>query len=195
MGGRRQRILADDPQRLDSPLKDTHRSPLVAFYRDGAPDDEGRTLAEILAWDDDRLEAVHSFIQWLFPLPEPSGANPSAPILGTTTIITFRSSVAMQQRLRQAFDRMLRFYGFALTQGPTGIVIDRSPNFADRSRNWLSPGNHNHLRLTRILRSTFLLGLEGESKALFHTLNALYREYPDRIPARTHAYWSSAAGS
>ena len=49
--------------------------PLVAFYRDGARDDEGRTLAEILAWDDDRLEEIHDFIQWLFPLPERSGAN------------------------------------------------------------------------------------------------------------------------
>jgi len=180
---------------MATPLNDTHRSPLVAFYRDGAPDDEGRTLAEILAWDDDHLEAVHSFIQWLFPLTEPSGANPSAPILGTTTIITFQTSIAMQQRLRQSFDRMLRFYGLVLTQGPSGIVIERAPNFADRARNWLSPGNHNHLRLTRILRSTLLLGLEGESKALFQTLNALYREYPDRIPARWVGYWCSAAGS
>ncbi len=177
------------------PLTAAHTSPLVAFYRDGSPDDEGRTLAEILAWDDDRLEAVHTFIQWLFPLAEPSGANPDAPILGTTTIITFRSSIAMQQRLRQAFDRMLRFYGFVLTQGANGMAIERAPNFAERARNWLSPGNHNHLRLTRMLRSTFLLGLEGESKALFHALNAVYREYPDRIPARTHAFWSSAVGS
>jgi hypothetical protein len=55
--------------------------------------------------------------------------------------------------------------------------------------------NHNHLRLTRILRSTLLLGLEPESKALFGALNALYREHPDSIPARTHAFWSSAVGS
>jgi len=52
--------------------------------------------------------------------------------------------------------------------------------------------NHNHLRLTRILRSTLLLGLGAESKALFDALNAIYREFPDRIPARTHAYWSDA---
>ena len=55
--------------------------------------------------------------------------------------------------------------------------------------------NHNHLRLTRILRSTLLLGLEAESKALFHALNSIYREFPDRIPARTHAFWSNAAQS
>jgi len=169
--------------------------PIVAFYREGATDDEGRTLAEILAWDDDRLEAVHNFIQWLFPLPEPSGANPHAPILDPATILTFHSSIAMQDRLRQSFQRMLRFYGFRQVSTPTGIAIERMPNFAARAENWLWPMNHNHLRLTRILRSTLLLGLGAESKALFHALNALYREYPDRIPSRTHAFWSNAAGS
>jgi Opioid growth factor receptor (OGFr) conserved region len=175
--------------------------PLVAFYRDGARDDCGRTHSEILTWDDSRLEAVHDFIQWLFPLPEPSGANPSAPTLDTATIAAFHATPEMQQRLRQSFDRMLRFYGFAWSSssspsaaGPASAPsIVRAPNFADRSANWLHPMNHNHLRLTRILRSTLLLGLESESKALFHALNALYREFPNRIPARTHAFWSTAA--
>ena len=168
---------------------------LVAFYRDGATDDEGRTLAEILAWDDDRLEAVHDFIQWLFPLPEPSGANPTAPILHPLTIRIFQGSIAMRLRLRQSLERMLRFYGLRLVSGPSGIAVERAPNFAERAQNWLWPMNHNQLRLTRILRSTLLLGLEAESKALFHALNAIYREFPDRIPARTHAFWSSAAQS
>lgn len=180
---------------MDSPLNPTPPSPLVAFYRDGAPDDEGRTLTEILAWDDERIEAIHNFIQWLFPLPEPSGANPHAPILDPTTLRIFHASVAMQDRLRQSFQRMLRFYGFRQASAPAGITIDRAPDFAARAQNWLWPMNHNHLRLTRILRSTLLLGLGAESKALFQALNALYREYPDRIAARTHAFWSSAAGS
>jgi hypothetical protein len=90
---------------------------------------------------------------------------------------------------------MMRFYGFRQIATPAGIVVERGPGFAARSQNWLWPMNHNHLRLTRILRSTILLGLAAESKALFQALNALYREFPDRIPSRTHAFWSSAAGS
>ncbi len=101
----------------------------------------------------------------------------------------------MQGRLRQSFQRMMRFYGLRQISTPAGIAIERTPDFAARAQNWLWPMNHNHLRLTRILRSTLLLGLGAESKALFHALNALYREYPDRIPSRTHAFWSSAAGS
>ncbi|MGA7523234.1 MAG: opioid growth factor receptor-related protein [Acidobacteriaceae bacterium] len=166
--------------------------PLIAFYRDGASDDRGRTLTEILSWSDDRLEDVHDFIQWLFPLPERSGANPGAPTLDAATIETFHATPAMRERLHQAFERMLRFYGLAWTASAAGGAVERLPNFRERAQNWLWPVNHNHLRLTRILRSTLLLGLEPESRALFHTLNALYREFPDRVAALTHAFWSDA---
>ena len=195
MGRRGQRFAADDSQRLDSSLTPPGPNPLIAFYRDGARDDASRTLGEILAWDDDRLEAIHDYIQWLFPLPEPSGANPTAPILDPGAIQAFRSSLAVQDRLRQSFQRMMSFYGFTQLSTPSGIVIERTQLFASRAETWLWPMNHNHLRLTRILRSMLLLGREAESKALFRALNALYREYPDRIPARTHAYWSNAAQS
>jgi len=169
--------------------------PLIGFYRDGAQDDRGRTLSEILAWSDDRLEDIHDFIQWLFPLPERSGANPSAPTLDPSTLEAFHTTPAMRDRLRQAFERMLRFYGLALNPSPSGLAVERLPNFRERAQNWLWPMNHNHLRLTRILRSTLLLGLEAESKALFHALNAVYREFPDRISTRTHAFWLDAAHS
>lgn len=164
------------------------RAPLVAFYRDGAPDDRGRTLAEILAWPDEGLEAVHDYIQWMFPLPERSGANPSAPTLDEATIRAFHATAEMRNRLRQAFERMLRFYGLMWT----GSAVERAPEFADRARDWITPMNHNHLRLTRILRSLRLLGLEVESAALYRTLEAICREYPTRISPRTCDFWRDA---
>lgn len=169
-------------------------NPLIAFYRDGAPDDENRTLAQILGWDDRRLEAIHDYIQWLFPLPERSGANPSAPTLDDATIQAFRSTPVMRDRLRQSFLRMLRFYGLAWADG-THPNISRSPNFPIRSHEWLSPMNHNHLRLTRILRSLRLLGLEAESAALFDELKAIHQDFPGRITDRTFDYWRDAAST
>jgi hypothetical protein len=38
--------------------------------------------------------------------------------------------------------------------------------FAPRGRVWLHPGNHNHLRLTRIMESLATLGLRDEALAL-----------------------------
>jgi hypothetical protein len=168
--------------------------PLVAFYRDGAPDDDDRTLAQILGWDDHRLEAIHDYIQWLFPLPEPSGANPSAPTLDDATVQAFRSTPVMRDRLRQAFLRMLRFYGLAWADGAQPN-ISRAGNFAIRSHEWLSPMNHNHLRLTRILRSLRLLGLEAESSGFFDELKAIHQEFPGRITERTFDYWREAASN
>jgi hypothetical protein len=56
-------------------------SQLLDFYRGTQLDSSGRMLHEIWDWTDDDLEAIHDFIQWLFPLPEPSQFNPDAPLL------------------------------------------------------------------------------------------------------------------
>ena len=61
----------------------------MRFFAGGA-DDDGRTFDEILGWDDARLEMVHDYIQWIFPLPERSGANPWAPVLDAATIAAIR---------------------------------------------------------------------------------------------------------
>lgn len=174
-------------------MADQAAHPLIAFYRDGSRDDEGRTLAEIVAWSDSRLEVVHDYIQWMFPLPERSGANPSAPVLDEATIRAFRSTPAMRERLRQSFERMLRFYGLQWMADGSGQPVSRAPGFSVCAQNWLSPMNHNHLRLTRMLRSLRLLGLERESGALFDALKDIYREFPDRITPRTFSFWSDAA--
>ena len=179
---------------MDSPVTNSEdpgpSAPLVAFYRDGTPDDCGRTLAEILTWSDDRLEEVHDYIQWLFPLPERSAANPTAPTLDAATIAVFHATPEMRKRLRQAFQRMLTFYGLRWTDS----AVVRTPDFVDRARDWITPLNHNHLRLTRMLRSLRLLGLEAESVALYRALDVICREFPSRISPRTCDFWREAGG-
>ena len=56
-------------------------SRLTEFYKGTGTDSEGRTIAMIWAYSHNQWEATHDFIQWLFPLPEPSRFNPSAPVL------------------------------------------------------------------------------------------------------------------
>jgi hypothetical protein len=137
---------------------------------------------------------VHDYIQWIFPLPERSGAKPSAPVLDAEAIAAIRANAEFQGRLRSAFLRMLAFYGFALD----GDAVVEGPRFATASRNWLHAGNHNHLRLTRMLRSLRVLGLEREAAALWGALRALYeRETAGRrtITPETFAFWRRAATS
>jgi hypothetical protein len=167
---------------------------LTRFFAGGA-DDDGRTFDEILGWDDARLEMVHDYIQWIFPLPERSGANPWAPVLDAGTIAAIRGSTEMQGRLRAAFKRMLAFYGFALE----GDAVVQGPRFVAASRNWLHAGNHNHLRLTRMLRSLRVLGLEREAAGLWEALRALYERENGAgrrtITPETFAFWKQASTS
>ena len=161
---------------------------IVDFYSGKARDTSGRSLKEIEAWDYHELESVHNYIQWLFPLPEPSRFNPHAPVLDAEQIAEFQSNAELRTQLLASFDKMLGFYGFERNN----LSIMRSDLWEERSRNWLRFGNHNHLRLTRILRSLSILGLKDYAQALFEALNAVSSENPDAISGTTLGYWKSA---
>jgi hypothetical protein len=165
---------------------------LLAFYRGEALDGNGRTLEELWSWTDDRLEGVHDYIQWMFPLSVRSGANPTAPVLGPATIEAFRSSEALRERLQRSLRVMLRFYGLEDTRTAGALHIVRGERFARRARVWLWPGNHNHLRLTRIMTSLRQLGLAAQSRALWECLSQIAADFPDRVTPTTLAYWRSA---
>ena len=161
---------------------------IVQFFSGEAPDDRGRYLAEIQNWPDHRLEAVHDFIQWMFPLTEPSGVNPSAPLLDAESIREIHSRPELQENLRRSFLRMLRFYGLAWRDGR----VERAPNFTECAENWLAWGNHNHLRITRILKCLRLAGLENEAAAFFDCLTQLYEAHQGRISPTTFRFWQDA---
>jgi hypothetical protein len=164
-------------------------SQLVDFYRGAGTDSEGRRLAEIWGWDDDDLEAVHDFIQWLFPLPEPSQFNPDAPLLSDEDIQVFRAEQLLQANLARSFERILAFLG--LTWTAEGKVAE-AENFAVRARDVWAVPNHNWLRVTRILRSLTLLGQPEKARAFYGWLADLYRSGRAPIPANPFRYWTTA---
>ena len=104
---------------------------ICAFLRGDGRDGRGRSLAEVLAFDDRQIEGVHDFIQWLFPLPEPSRAIPGSPLLGDAEAALIRGDAAAQSGVAKAAARMIRFY--------------------DTTDAWLTGFDHNHLRITRII--------------------------------------------
>jgi hypothetical protein len=164
-------------------------SRLVEFYRGEATDSEGRSLQELWSWGDNDLEAVHDFIQWLFPLPEPSRYNPDAPLLTAEDLAAFRADERLRANLRKSFERIVAFLGLSLTAD--GEVVE-GPNFAARVPDvWAFP-NHNWLRITRILRSLTLLGLPDEARAFYRRLEAFHRARRFPIPAKTFRYWTEA---
>jgi opioid growth factor receptor-like protein len=169
--------------------------PILAFYRREATDDRGRSLDEVRSFEVRQLERVHDYIQWLFPLAEGSAFNPGAPTLTAEAIAAFRADPVLQQELRTSLEVMLRFYGFRLVErvdGSSSPRVEESPDFADRSAEWVTPGNHNHRRITRILRSLQVLGLGGHAAALLERLEQVHTANGAAIGGTTVAYWRAA---
>jgi hypothetical protein len=164
-------------------------SRLTEFYRGTAPDTAGRTLEQIQGFSDQRLEAVHDFIQWMFPLRERSQFNPSAPLLTDADVAEFRSDPRLKQNLLRSFEVFLAFLGLTLDDG----IVTRAEDFDAKSDVWKFP-NHNWLRITRVLASTRILGLESSSLALFGFLRTLKDSRDSGITDDTFAYWAGAAG-
>lgn len=168
--------------------------PLLAFFSGTGTDDAGRYHAEILAWPDYRLEVEHDYIQWLFPSRQRSRFNPNAPRLQPSTIKAFRAEESLRAALVRGFERMASFYGFAIRHFADGsLQLDAVADFETRSRAWLTRGNHNYARLTRILTSLRLLGCPEQADALFDVLDWVYRRHPSLIGQTTYGFWRSAA--
>ncbi|KAL8762588.1 MAG: hypothetical protein Q9184_001442 [Pyrenodesmia sp. 2 TL-2023] len=172
---------------------------IVNFYapQNASADVRGRKLNAILAWPDDRLEWSHDYIQILFPLPERSAFSLSAPVVDERVFSAFRFSLEHQARLREALSRMLKFYGFDLIPRAEGeeshYEVRKGSNFPEASPNWVKRFDHNHLRITRIIRSCRVLGLEDEALAFHEALKMVAQENQGVISQKSLMYWQRAA--
>lgn len=143
----------------------------VTLYLGLTTDHRGRTLAQLQNLGLAELESAHDVVQWLFPTDTPSRFNPLAPPLDEEQIRAFKARPELKERLLASLDLMLAFFGLVRR----GREVLLSPTYPERKRFWVAAGNHNTLRLTRILRSLRLLGLEDEARALLRALEGLGR--------------------
>jgi hypothetical protein len=150
----------------------TASGPIAAFLEGEGTDARGRTLFDVLAMDDAALERTHDFIQWLFPLPEPSRAVPDAPVLTDAEAAAIRDSGLALCALAAATDRMDAFYR--------------------ATHDWLMPNDHNHLRITRIIRSLRLLVGDAAADAFRAAILARVEATRAPISLRSRGYWATA---
>jgi hypothetical protein len=169
---------------------------ILDFYRSTGTDHRGRTLSRILQKSDRWLEETHDYIQWLFPLYVRSKFNPHAPLLTDEVRAAFADSdgadyALLQQNFSRAIYRMLVFYGYSVSPLVPDMVSPTG-EWADKAENWLTDGNHNFMRITRMLRCMTLLG-RGEVARSFHSvLTAAARAHPKIISKRTLSFWDAA---
>lgn len=102
---------------------------------------------------------------------------------------------------------MCKFYGLELRSGKlvdleheleeeeaTGFsFVLRLPGeaFIKRAKNWVKGFDHNHLRITRIIRCLRVLGLEEEAEAFFDAIIDVHED-TGIINAKSINYWKRA---
>jgi hypothetical protein len=152
----------------------TAKTSAVRFLTGEGHDHLGRVLEEVLAFDDKTLEQSHDYIQWVFPLPEASRFNLDAPVLTAEALAELRASDEARTNLRRARDRMLAFYR--------------------ANDHWLTAFDHNHLRITRIIRCLSLALGEDEAQHFHHEVKALVAAAGNPVNAESIGYWQEAVG-
>ena len=146
-------------------------SPITKFL-EGHPNTKGLTISEILKWDNEKLEETHDYIQWLFPLCEPSQMVDDTPHIQSEDEIEYiKNSNEAQKNLDKSFYRMYDFY--------------------KNTNHWLEEDDHNHFRITRILKAMNLLSRESTSEFYSFILEKL-RVNNNPVTAETLRFWRQA---
>jgi hypothetical protein len=117
-------------------------------------------------------EETHDFIQWLFPLPEPSRAVPSSPVATREDFLELESNPFLRMRSTVATARFL--------------------TFLDNTQKWRCASDHNHLRITRALRSLRLSGRFELSETLYLFVKDVLKDVV--VLDSNMKHWDSALG-
>lgn len=133
----------------------------------------GRTLSQMMEWDDDHLERSHDYIQWMFPLDEPSMFNPYSPILTVPEILEIR------QRGESILHSARMFLQF--------LIRGKTPG---TKQFWLQPHNHNHMRISRIIKCLRIIDFPACAES-FH--DWVVSQNKNSVLDRALPYWEDAS--
>ena len=142
---------------------------LLSFLQDVRPDHCGRFLSDIWKFSDAQIESTHDFIQWVFPLDEPSGAQPDAPVLEPAEIALIHKSAPATMNVERSTEWFLGFLA--------------------RSTDWLAPYDHNHLRITRMIRSNRLLLGELAAESARNRVLQLLEKSKGKVGETAIGFW------
>lgn len=154
---------------------------LFEFYSGTGVNIKHCSFQELIDLSDNFLEKSHDVVQWLFPLDEPSMHNDKAPLLDNETIEKMANSPECMANLKLAGERFLKFFDYPVS------------NQTEKPA-WVRPGNHNYLRITRIIKCYKLFGMDEMAETFFNFGMDLYVKYQDHVGEVSVEYWEKAIG-
>ena len=145
---------------------------LVDFLNGTGPDHQGRYLRDIWDFDDKAIEQTHDFIQWMFPLTEKSMSVPGVPTLSAEDVEAIRAS------------------------GVAGANLEKSAQwyfgFLQRNDHWIKAYDHNHLRITRVIKSLVVLTNESNGISFRFNVHKLLGKRISVIDEKALAFWQAS---
>lgn len=147
-------------------------SELLRFY-DNRPNVSGYVFTYVMSWDNEDLEDIHDWVQWVFPTDEPSRFNPDAPVLTQADILAFHDPEQEYGRRLEASERRFRIF----------LGMDRVSRIT-------TPHDHNLLRVTRAVRSLRLLRSPERARAFRDDVLALIGDRG--VTEMSEPFWEAA---
>ena len=151
------------------------KTALTNFLSGSGTDHAGRTYQHILDQDDQWLEHTHDWVQWCFPLFEPSQSVMNAPVLKSMgEVKLIRQSAEAQETMR------------------LGLV--RFAEFLRDNDQWLRYHDHNHLRITRVIKSVKTLMSDNQARDFYQYVVEQVNDRAGVQPSKVSTqYWRQAA--
>src|SRR5210317_1614973 len=145
---------------------------IVSFLEGKTPDHRGSILAMLLQQTDHQAETTHDYIQWLFPLNEPSRSVNGVPVLTELEIDEIRQSSLAQANLAKSARWFL--------------------GFLERNDHWITKYNHNHLRITRVIKSLRLLASDKAADEFRDKVLAAAGDNLNLVDQKARGFWASS---
>lgn len=177
---------------------------IESFLIGTGTDRYGRSYNQIINYNDKQLEFDHSFIQWVFPTENQSMFNALAPIVTHEQVEKLAEMGVVKENLHRMFMRMLLFYGIRLVSNmeleenkdDTIVIISRGRRASwvfnkSRVNEWLRDGNHNLLRISRILECLRLFKRKSDHELLSSIIYGLVEYRPEVKTWSCWVYWTS----
>ena len=147
---------------------------LINFLNETGPDHQGRYLRDIWDFDDKAIEQTHDFIQWMFPLTKKSMSVPGVPTLSPDDIAAIRTSEIARANLEKSAEWYL--------------------GFLQRNDHWIKSYDHNHLRITRAIKSLSLLVSKEIAKAFLNSVFNIAGNRVNVVRQDAVQFWESSVG-
>ena len=164
----------------------------IAFLIGEGVDQSGRNIADYWNFDAAKWEQCHDHMQWAFPTRTKSAFNAGAPIVPDD--YKFDGNGEVIAALTELLNRYLKSLGIVRTRREydNALTFVWCPN-EPQHFHWVRKGDHNMLRMTRVMECLTIFGMLEERDALYDELVfGIAAESPLVFDAKTLVFWAAA---